>query len=211
MHEGTDALLDDGFDRCGLEVPLCGASKFAVEHASLVWVEAWLCEVERLEEDGLLHRGGEDGLALVDPPPRQSVLNALAAAAPQAMLHLFYCRDEVQFTGKVLEHEFDLRAPLAKVYRQLGTGKAHPLDATTERLLLTGGKYLRQPTLVARCLKILEELSLIEVEEREGKPILILPETGKKDLEMSPTYRAVKIFYEECSIFLSKSLSANLI
>ena len=87
------------------------------------------------------------------------------SAAPDAYVHLFYCSDEVQFTGKVLEHEYDLRSPLTKVYRHLEAGKTYPLDETTERLLLAGGKYLRQPVLVARCLKILEELSLISVEE----------------------------------------------
>lgn len=148
-------------------------------------------------------------VVFVDPPPCQSLLHAIAAAAPTAWLHLFYCGDEVQFTGKVIKHEFDLRASLAKVYKQLRTGKAHPLSETTERLLLAGGKYLRQPTLVARCLKVLQELALISVEERDGEPILILPKMGKTELERSPTFSAVNSFFEECQKYLNKSLNVK--
>lgn len=151
-------------------------------------------------------------IVFVDPPPSRAIFNALAKTAPAARLHLFYCRDEVQFTSKVLEHEFGLRAPMTKLYKQLtAAGRVHPFSETTERLLLAGGKYLRQPTLVARCMRVLEELALICVEEREGKPILVLPESGKKDLEESCTYGTIESFYGECQKFLNKSLNAKLI
>lgn len=168
-------------------------------------------------------------IVFVDPPQRQSLLAAAAALSPDAWIHLFYCGDEVQFTGKVLEHEYDLRAPLAKVFGQLRAGNAHPLNETTERLLLAGGRYLRQPALVARCLRVLGELGLISVEESRSGPILSVVEvlripgnirdtspespperpTGKIDLDSSPTYRAAKVFYEGCLKYLSKSLNGK--
>lgn len=149
-------------------------------------------------------------IVFIDPPVHEHVLPTLGALAPAAWVHLFYCRDEVQFTGKVLEHEYDLRAPLAKVFGQLKSGNVHSLNETTERLLLAGGKYLRQPTLVARCIKVLEELSLISIEDNSGEPILTLTEAGKTELESSPTYVAIISFYEGCLRYLSKSLNEKL-
>lgn len=150
-------------------------------------------------------------LVFIDPPLNRHMLNAIAAAAPEAWIHLFYCGDEVQFTGKVLEHEYDLRGPLTKVYRHLEPGKKYPLDETTERLLLAGGKYLRQPILVARCLKILEELALISIEDKAERPMLTLLAAEKTELDRSATYLAMQAFYKECLQFLSKSLNAKMI
>jgi len=163
--------------------------------------------VTRLPEllDGFQH------LVFVDPPWNSHIFSLVTAAAPGAYVHLFYCSDEVQFTRKVLEHEYDLRGPLTKVYRHLETGKNYPLDDTTERLLLAGGKHLRQPVQIARCLKILRELDLISVEDEVERPMLTLLEGEKTELDRSPTYRAVQAFYKECLQFLSKSPSAKVI
>jgi len=152
---------------------------------------------------GLL--GSFEHLVFVDPPWNQGVLDWLATAAPDAYVHLFYCSDEVQFTSKVLEHEYDLRNSLTKVYRQLEAGKTYPLDESIERLLLAGGKHLRQPVMVARCLRILEELSLISVEDEAEGPIMTVLEAKRTNLEQSPTYRGLQSFYRESSKFLSKS------
>jgi len=150
-------------------------------------------------------------LVFIDPPWNHNVLNAIARAAPTAWIHLFYCSDEVQFTRKVLEHEYDLRDPLIKVYRHLEPGTNYPLDETTERLLLAGGKYLRQPTMVARCLKILEELKLVSIEDKTEQPKLTLLAANKTELDRSATFLATQTFYRECLQFLSKSLNAKII
>ncbi len=155
--------------------------------------------------------GNFEHLVFIDPPFSRLLLQGIASAAPAAYVHLFYCSDEVQFTGKVLEHEYDLRGPLTRVYKRLETGKYYPLNETTERLLLAGGKYLRQPVLVARCLRILKELNLISIEEKAEGPIMTLLESGRADLEQSPIYRTTQSFYKECSQFLSKSLDAKVI
>ena len=149
-------------------------------------------------------------VVFLDPPPHYAFFTAIMSAIPQAWVHLFYSGDEVQFTGKVLEQEYDLRSSLAKVYRLLKTETAHPLNEATEWLLIAGQKYLRQPYRVAKCLRILQELNLLSVEEREALPILTLLEGGKTDLNLSPTFRAVTNFYEECQQFLSNSLHRNL-
>ncbi len=154
---------------------------------------------------------GFEHLVFVDPPWNRRIFNAIASAGPEAFIHLFYCSDEVQFTGKVLEHEYDLRDPLTRVYRHFQVGKTYPLDDTTERLLLAGGKYLRQPVLIARCLRVLEELGLISIEDGTESPILAMLETERTELDRSPTYVELQAFYKECLQFLSKSLSAKII
>ncbi|MHB9112728.1 MAG: single-stranded-DNA-specific exonuclease RecJ [Thermoleophilia bacterium] len=148
-------------------------------------------------------------LVFIDPPWNQGIMDSLATAAPAAYIHLFYCSDEVQFSIKVLEHEYDLRSSLTRVYRQLEAGKTYLLDESVERLLLAGGKHLRQPVMVARCLKILEELALISVKEEAEGPIMTVLEANCTDLDQSPTYRGLQSFYRESSQFLSKSPDAK--
>lgn len=168
-----------------------------------------LCDfVTALKTPMLIHNFKH--LVFIDPPLNQAIFNALTKASPGAYIHLLHCHNEVQFTKKVLEHEYSLRVPLTKVYKHLQTGKTYPLDETTERLLLAGGKYLRQPATVARCLAILEELSLIFVEDKAGKPIMTLLKGTKTELEASPTYQQSEAFYKECLRFLSKSLNAKV-
>ncbi|MHB1362010.1 MAG: single-stranded-DNA-specific exonuclease RecJ [Thermoleophilia bacterium] len=150
-------------------------------------------------------------LVFVDPPWNRRIFDAITGAAPESFVHLFYCSDEVQFTGKVLEHEYDLRGQSARVYKHLETGIKYPLDETTERLLLAGGKYLRQPVLIARCIKVLEELSLISIEDGADGPMMSLLAAKRTELDRSAVYKATQSFYRECSQFLSKSPSAKMI
>lgn len=154
--------------------------------------------------------GSFDHLVFIDPPLNRNVFDFLAAAAPEAYLHLFHCSNEVQFTKEVVEHEFNLRAPVTRVYKHLKAGNKYPLDDTTERLLLAGGKHLRQPAMVAKCLKVLEELSLVAIEKVEERPILALLEPGKTRLDKSPTYKRSRIFYKECLKYLNTSLSTKV-
>lgn len=149
-------------------------------------------------------------IVFIDPPFNGTVFGAVAAAAPEAFIHLFYCADEVQFTQKVLENEYLLRTPLTQVYRHLKAGTSNPLNDTTAKLLLSGGRYIRQPGLVARCLRVLEELALVDYTEEDGSSRIVLRETGDISLEDSPTYRQVNTFYKECSSFLSKSLNGKM-
>ncbi len=143
-------------------------------------------------------------LVFIDPPFSHEVFAAIAAAAPGSLLHLMYCEDELQFTERVLRHEFSLRAPLAKVYRQLRACGPHPLDETLATLLLAGGKHLRQPAMVGRCLRILVELELVTVEENGEVPILSTPDRNKTELERSPTFNTIESFYQECQKHLKK-------
>jgi hypothetical protein len=149
-------------------------------------------------------------LVFVDPPFNHALFSSIATATPDAFIHLFYCADEVQFTEKVLEHEYQLRAPLKKVYQHLKAGIRNPLNDTTEKLLLSGGKYIRQPGMVARCIRVLEELELIRIEGEGADRDIVLPESAGSSLEDSASYQQNESFYKECATFLSKSLNAKM-
>lgn len=189
--------------RCGQSTLKSRFDAVADKHDSLVLTD-FVTALSGKLDDNFEH------VVFLDPPPQRDLFHAIGAAFPHAWLHLFYSGNEVQFTEKVMAHEYDLRAPLIKIFQRLQTGKTHPLDETTERRLLAGGKYLRQPALVARCLKVLQELGLIVLEKRDGKPILTLSETEKTDLTRSATYQAAQLFNERCQKFLNKSLAARL-
>ncbi|MHB8922056.1 MAG: single-stranded-DNA-specific exonuclease RecJ [Thermoleophilia bacterium] len=189
--------------RCGQSALRGRFDTAAVEGNSLVLADLVTSLSGKLD-DGFEH------VVFLDPPPNEDLLHAVGTTFPHAWLHLIYSSDEVQFTGKVLAHEFDLRSPLIKIYQRLQAVNIHPLDETTERLLLAGGKYLRQPALAARCLQVLQELGLIVLEKRDGKPILTLPKMEKTELTRSATYQAAQLFNERCQKFLNKSLDARL-
>lgn len=148
---------------------------------------------------------GFDHLVFVDPPFSNAILGRIASLAPDAYVHLLPCDDEVQFTRRVLEHEYSLRVPLIKLYKRLDAEKTYPLDEITMMHLLAGGKYLRQPATVARCLAVLQELALVSVEDNEGKPMMSLRAADRSDLAGSATFRENQAFYEECLKYLSKS------
>jgi len=148
--------------------------------------------------------GAFDHLVFVDPPVSPAVMASLAASAPEAWIHLIYCSDEVQFTQRVLGHEYDLREPVAGVYRRLKPERALPLDKTAERLLLAGGKYLRNPEMVVRCLTVLRELGLVSLEDSGEEPILTMPEVEKTELERSPTFVQHQRFHETCQKHLNR-------
>lgn len=150
-------------------------------------------------------------LVFIDPAPTAATFAAIAAAAPDAWVHLFHCGDEVKFTQKVIEHEFSLRPPLTRIYKLLEGRAEHPLDESTGRLLLGGGKYLRQPALVARCLKVLEELELVSIEIDSETPMLSMLKAHPASLEGSPTYNRSQSYYEECLKFLNRSPGARMI
>lgn len=149
-------------------------------------------------------------VVFIDPAPTAGVFAAITAAT-DAWVHLFHCSDEVKFTQKVIEHEFSLRPPLTKIFKLLEGKVEHPLDESAERLLLGGGKYLRQPTLAARCLKVLEELELVSIDIDSEKPMLTMRGARPTSLEDSPTYQRSQTFYKECLTFLSRSPNAKMI
>lgn len=151
-----------------------------------------------------------DHIVFIDPPFNKTIFQNIAVNAPRPFIHLFYCADEVQFTEKVLENEYLLRDPLKKVYRHLKAGNSNPLDEATERLLLSGGRYIRQPALVARCLRVLEELEIIRYEGDDADTKIVLRDTGDISLDDSRTYRQISSFYKESSSFLSKSLKEEM-
>lgn len=145
-----------------------------------------------------------DHLVFVDPPFSSAVFASLAALASRAWLHLIYCGDEVQFTKRVLEHEYSLRASLTGLYQRLQAERTHPLDETMERLVLGGGRYLRNPQTAVRGLKVLEELGLISIEDSREESILTMLSVERTELERSRTFQLSQGFHDRCQKQLNR-------
>jgi hypothetical protein len=98
------------------------------------------------------------------------------------------------------EHEFDLRDPLAALYRgvkALGVAAGSEL----ERLLRGDGVHPRAAHVAGRLIRVLAELRLISVEP--GIPALALASESPTSLELSPAFRIYTQRHQDGRRFLS--------
>ncbi len=119
-----------------------------------------------------------DHLVVLDPPPYDGL-----AAAPGPLVHLAYGEPEVAYALAAHEHRFDLRAPVAAVYRALRDG--HPLDGW-------------DPAVAARAILVLAELGLVD-----ETALSVHPAPQRTALEASPAYRAYTLRLEDGRRYLS--------
>jgi single-stranded-DNA-specific exonuclease len=138
---------------------------------------SWLA----LERDPALLEGIEHLVAL-DPPacPAQEALQALAPLA-----HLAYGPAETAFAHTILQRDFDLRAPLAALYRTL---RDTPGCKTRDYRGFCSPPGAFAPAQAGRMLRIFEELGLVEVDRGAGAITLL--EARRTRLEASETFRA---------------------
>jgi single-stranded-DNA-specific exonuclease len=145
---------------------------------------------------------------LLDPPPfeRLSVLLHRAADVEEGarFLHLGWGSAEAEFTRKVIEHDYGLRAPLAAIYRALAANPAEAADAALESLLMGEGRHTRNPAVVGRCLRVLVELGLAELERSGATVKCTITGKGRVDLECSSAFLACTRLYQEALAFLSE-------
>jgi hypothetical protein len=157
-------------------------------------------------DSGLLERFPH--VFALDPPPSERLLETLrhsGGAGGEAFLHLGWGDAEVEFALAALEQEYGLRAPLAALYRLLAAGPEGIGGDELEALLSGDGRHPRPPALVGRCLRVLQELGLVEL-ERSGATVkcTIRPLEGRVELEQSETFRACSAIQREGLRFLSK-------
>ena len=127
----------------------------------------------------------------LDPPSRSDARDAVRCSAGEgpAFLHLGYGAAEIEFAGRVLDHELALRPHLEAIYRALaslgGTG------ATVPRQALEGdGRHPRGAAVAGRCMRVLAELSLASFDRSSGTLRCTITNGGRADLERSPAFRA---------------------
>ncbi|HEX2087341.1 MAG TPA: single-stranded-DNA-specific exonuclease RecJ [Solirubrobacteraceae bacterium] len=119
-----------------------------------------------------------DHLVVLDPPPYDGL-----AAAPGPMVHLVYGEQERAYALACHEHEYDLRARIAAIYRALRDGTG-----------LAGW----DPRVAARAIAVLAELGLVDP---DGPSVRPAPQRTR--LESSAAYRAYTLRLEEGRRFLS--------
>jgi single-stranded-DNA-specific exonuclease len=142
----------------------------------------------------------------LDPPPSEhlsSLLSAVAGPGGASFLHLGWGPAELEFALKAHEYEYSLRGALAAVYRALA---AHPdglSGAPLEAALAGAGRHPRSPALAGRCLRVLDELGLVELERSSATVKCTIIGEGKVNLERSQAFHHYTRIYEEGLRFLN--------
>jgi single-stranded-DNA-specific exonuclease len=177
----------------------CGRDAFERARAAAAPV---LCEYRALDPERSLLSCFTHVFTL-DPPPlaetSRSVLRS--AGAGGSFLHLGFGPAEVEFARRVWDHDHALRPHLEAVYRALAA--LGQQSAEVRRELLAGeGKYPRSPVVAGRCLRVLDELSLANLDRSSGTLRCTTTNGGRADLERSQAFRACARAAEEGHRFL---------
>jgi len=138
-----------------------------------------------LNESGLASRFQH--LLALDPPLDRNAVEVLASApAPDAgLIHLAWGPVEIDYALAVARSELDLRPAVTAIYRslrKLGEG-------SLEEVLEDGELGVRSPRACGRAVRVLIELSLIELSRRMGTHWCRLLEVERTELEWSQTFR----------------------
>ena len=163
-------------------------------------------------------------LVALDPPPRRAGERLLATApAPPAgdrardpasgrsrppaggRSYAAWGRAEVDFALRAAAAAFDLRAPLAAVYRALRDHGGALGGSSLERALRGEGDRPRPPEVGVRLVRVLVEVGLVDfVANASGGPQCRLTSAEPVKLEQSPTYRASLARLEEAQTYLER-------
>lgn len=125
-------------------------------------------------------------IALLDPPTCPGQDAALREAAAGRWVHVLWGDEEAEVAAAAARDEWELRAVAAHVWRALSDGDEHQFGPALDGLLLGAEGPIRPPRVVARALRALSEVGLIEV---TGDAVRARPDGGRRDLASSPTAR----------------------
>ncbi len=160
---------------------------------------------------------------LLEPPPSASLMEMLRNSGAQpagpderpdrgSFLHLGWGPAEVELATRALEQDHGLRGPLASIYRALAASPAGLAGEPLEQALCGEGRHPRTPALAGRCLRVLAELELVDIES-SGATVrcTINParsggnsDNGRVDLERSSVFRFHSALHREGMRFLSE-------
>jgi hypothetical protein len=168
------AVADVPRRRAGLEAVVAGLSEGPMP------VTSW----GALAAHGELAEGF-DHLVALDPPPG-GIGDPLLRISPRA--HLAWGPAEAEFAITAWRAELDLRPQLTEIYRGLRELSPGAAGADLETALRGAGRYPRSARACARLVRVLGELSLIELDP--GARTCSVLDAGRSDLERSETYRA---------------------
>jgi single-stranded-DNA-specific exonuclease len=149
-----------------------------------------VCSWWALERDPSLTASAVHVVAL-DPPPHPALRELLEAGPPDAMAHLAWGAEELEFAEHVHVEQHGLRDGLAAAYRAFRSAPADPAAALP-----------RAPVAAGRILRVLSELDLVTVDPA-SLSVAVAPSPQRKRLESSPTFAACQARLEEGQRWLS--------
>jgi single-stranded-DNA-specific exonuclease len=129
-------------------------------------------------------------------------LALIEALAARQMVHLAWGAAELTFALRIHEREYDLRAPLTALYRDLRAldgGGGEELEAA----LRGDPRAPRSPWLTGRALRVLAELGLVSLDP-ETRSVTV-PPAQRTELERSAAFRAFTQQLEDGRAFLSSA------
>lgn len=141
----------------------------------------------------------------VDPPATPVQRDVLEALTVRQMVHLAWGAAELTFALRIHEREYDLRAPLTALYRDLralGGAGGEELEAA----LRGNPQAPRSPWQTGRALRVLSELGLVSLDQ-ETRTVTV-PPAQRTALERSPAFRAYTQQLEDGRAFLSSATAA---
>jgi single-stranded-DNA-specific exonuclease len=143
----------------------------------------------------------------LDPPTSDRLRFLLSASGGAGegpwFLHLGWGDAELEFAQKAHEHEYSLRTALTSVYRDLATRTDGLSGPALEAALMGAGRHPRSPALVGRCLRVLVELGLVELDRSSATVRCTIIGQGKANLDDSQAFQRYRKTYEEGLRFLS--------
>jgi single-stranded-DNA-specific exonuclease len=155
---------------------------------------------------------------LLEPPSSPALMALVHDSAPAvqdrepSFLHLGWGAAEAELAARALEQDHGLRGPLASIYRALASHPGGLEGEALERALKGEGRHPRTPTLAGRCLRVLAELGLAEIESSGATVRCTIgrarstgyPDNERVDLERSGAFRLHSSLHREGSRFLSE-------
>ena len=160
-----------------------------------------LCSHLALERDPSLAAGFAHLFAL-DPPAYEHQALLLTAGRHEDFAHLGWGEAELGFARQSHEHEHDLRAAMAAIYRALrAAGGARGQDL--ERTLQGDPRRPRSAAAAGRALRVLLELGLLTL--AGSGPAVSVASARRTDLERSSAFRAYRRRREDGRRYLSSA------
>ena len=188
------AVADVPRRRAGLEAVVAGLSDAPMP------VVSWAALAARPELAAPFEH-----LVALDPPPG-GIHDPLLNATPRAQLA--WGPAEADFALAAYRTSLDLRPQLAEVYRALRELPSGATAAAFEAAMRGTARYPRPAAVCAPLLRVLTELSLIELDLAE--PSCQVLDAVRSDLELSPSFRAARDRIEAIEQALAPELPSAL-
>ncbi|MBJ7520748.1 MAG: single-stranded-DNA-specific exonuclease RecJ [Solirubrobacteraceae bacterium] len=145
---------------------------------------------------------GVDHVVVIDPPATPAQRSMLEALTVRQMVHLAWGPAELTFALRIHEREYDLRAPLTALYRDL-RARNGAAGEELEAALRGDPQAHRSLHMTGRAMRVLTELGLVSLDS-ETRTVTV-PPAQRTELERSAAFRCYTQQLEDGRAFLSSA------